>query len=42
VKPTIGLLVGTFDKGHLRELAPTAHWYKGSRPEWWRIAIGED
>lgn len=37
--PTVGLLLGIFDKAHLRELAPQYHSYKGGRPKWWCLEI---
>jgi hypothetical protein len=33
--PTVGLLLGGFDKNGGRELAPASHAYKGARPKWW-------
>jgi hypothetical protein len=35
--PTIGLLLGVFDKESLPELMPTYHSYKGKRPKWWHV-----
>ncbi len=37
--PTIGLLLGVFDKAHLKELAPVYHSYRSGRPKWWRVEI---
>jgi hypothetical protein len=39
VAPTAGLLLGVFDKAHLKELAPRYHSYRGGRPNWWSVAI---
>lgn len=39
VAPTVGLLLGAFDKAHLKELTPQYHSYKGGRPKWWRVEI---
>lgn len=38
--PTVGLLLGAFDKAHLKELAPQYHSYRGGRPKWWKVEIG--
>jgi hypothetical protein len=35
--PTIGLVLGVFDKESRPELMPTAHSYKGKRPKWWHV-----
>lgn len=40
VAPTVGLLLGVFDKSHLKELSPQYHSYRGARPKWWRVEIG--
>jgi hypothetical protein len=40
-QPTIALLIGTFDRTSARDLRPTYHSYKGGRPKWWCIEIGE-
>ncbi len=37
--PTIALLLGVFDKPHLKELRPAYHSYKGGRPKWWCVEI---
>jgi hypothetical protein len=41
-KPTVGLLIGTFDKNGGRELAPTYHSYRGGRPKWWHAGAVEE
>lgn len=40
-EPTVGLLVGNFDRPNLAGLAPTSHSYIGSRPKWWRFGSGD-
>jgi hypothetical protein len=35
--PVVGLLLGVFDKAHLKELAPQYHSYRSARPKWWKI-----
>jgi hypothetical protein len=37
--PTIGLVLGVFDKESRGELAPAYHSYKGKRPKWWHVDI---
>lgn len=37
--PTVALLLGVFDRPNSRELRPTGHSYKGSRPRWWCVEI---
>jgi hypothetical protein len=37
--PTVALLLGSFDKPHLRELMPTAHSYVSRRPRWWHPEV---
>jgi hypothetical protein len=37
--PTVALLLGAFDKPHLKELRPAYHSYKGGRPHWWCVEI---
>jgi hypothetical protein len=37
--PTIGLVLGVFDKENRPELVPTAHSFKGKRPKWWHVEI---
>ncbi len=37
--PVIALLLGTFDRAGSRELAPTAHSFKGGRPKWWKVDV---
>lgn len=39
-KPTIALLVGTFDTPNRKALMPTAHSYRTPRPTWWHIEVG--
>lgn len=39
--PVIALVLGVFDKPARAELAPTGHSFKGARPKWWHIEIGE-
>lgn len=38
-KPTIALLLGTFDKPNASELKPTYHSFRGARPRWWHIDV---
>ncbi len=38
-KPTIALLLGTFDRANARELRPTGHSYRGGRPKWWCVQV---
>lgn len=33
--PTIGLVVGAFDRPGLTELAPARYSHRSSRPRWW-------
>jgi hypothetical protein len=40
--PTVGLLVGAFDRNGGRELVPQHHSYKGGRPKWWRVEAADD
>jgi hypothetical protein len=40
--PTVGLLIGAFDKNGGRELAPAYHSYRGGRPKWWRAEAVEE
>jgi hypothetical protein len=35
--PTIGLVLGVFDKESRSELAPTGHSFRGKRPKWWQV-----
>lgn len=35
--PTIGLLVGCFDRNGSKKLAPTYHSYRSARPRWWYV-----
>lgn len=35
-KPVVALVLGCFDKGNGRELAPIAHSFVTKRPSWWR------
>lgn len=37
--PTVALLLGTFDKPGRKELKPTYHSYRSTRPRWWHVAI---
>ncbi|MGE3308021.1 MAG: GFA family protein [Rhizobiaceae bacterium] len=39
--PTVALLLGTFDKPGAKGLKPTAHSFKGGRPLWWHVEIGD-
>jgi hypothetical protein len=41
-KPTVALLLGTFDKNTRKELVPEYHSYRGGRPKWWHVDIGPD
>ena len=36
-KPTIALLLGTFDSANRKELASTSHSYVSPRPTWWHV-----
>ncbi|MBT9491093.1 MAG: GFA family protein [Paucibacter sp.] len=36
-EPTVALATGTFDKPHLKELAPTYHSYVSRMPRWWHV-----
>jgi hypothetical protein len=38
--PTIGLVLGVFDKTTHPALAPTSHSFKGGRPKWWHLDGG--
>ncbi|MFO1035753.1 MAG: GFA family protein [Geminicoccaceae bacterium] len=35
--PTVGLLLGVFDKPGSAELMPTGHSYRSGRPRWWHV-----
>ncbi len=35
--PTVGFLIGSFDKANAAELLPTYHSFKGGRPKWWHV-----
>ena len=37
--PVVALLLGVFDKTNAKELAPTAHSFRGGRPRWWCIDV---
>lgn len=39
-KPTVALLLGTFDKPNARELIPAYHSYRTGRPRWWCVEAG--
>ena len=36
-KPTVGLLVGCFDKTGSKKLKPQYHSYRSGRPKWWHV-----
>jgi hypothetical protein len=38
----VALLLGAFDKPHLKTLAPASHSYRSARPRWWRVCSGEE
>ncbi len=38
--PVVALVLGAFDRPHLKELAPTSHSYRSGRPRWWHVEIG--
>ncbi|MGL4727569.1 MAG: GFA family protein [Bosea sp. (in: a-proteobacteria)] len=40
--PVVALLLGTFDKTNHKELAATAHSFKGARPRWWGVEVRND
>ncbi|WP_298982374.1 GFA family protein [uncultured Roseibium sp.] len=40
--PTIALLLGTFDKPAKKDLMPTGHSFRSSRPKWWHVDIKAD
>ncbi|KAB7615263.1 GFA family protein [Amylibacter sp. SFDW26] len=37
--PTVALLLGVFDKPNHKELKPTTHSYRTTRPKWWNLEI---
>ncbi|WP_071882852.1 GFA family protein [Chania multitudinisentens] len=37
--PTLGLLLGAFDKKNQKSMVPEFHSFRASRPRWWKIAI---
>ena len=39
--PVIGLVLGSFDKPNAKALMPAAHAYRGRRPKWWHVTIGD-
>ncbi len=39
--PVVALVLGVFDKPNAKELKPTYHSYKGGRPKWWHVDIGD-
>jgi hypothetical protein len=39
--PVVALVVGAFDKPHLKELVPASHSYRSGRPKWWHVEIGD-
>ncbi len=39
--PTVGLLLGVFDKPGAAALRPTAHSFRSPRPKWWHVETGE-
>lgn len=40
-KPTVALLLGSFDRTGARDLRPTYHFFRGARPRWWHPTIDE-
>lgn len=36
-EPVIALLLGVFDKPAYKELVPSSHSYRGTRPHWWKV-----
>lgn len=38
--PTVGLLIGSFDRPGRQELRPTGHSFISSRPRWWKVDAG--
>jgi hypothetical protein len=39
--PVVALVLGVFDKAGAAELKPTSHSYKGGRPKWWNVDVGD-
>ncbi|MDO6527309.1 GFA family protein [Motilimonas sp. 1_MG-2023] len=37
--PTIAIVLGVFDRPHLKTLAPKNHSYISKRPKWWKVEI---
>jgi len=40
-KPTIALVVGAFDRPAAKALQPLSHSFRGGRPAWWHVEIGQ-
>lgn len=36
-EPTVALVTGSFDRGDLTALRPTAHSFSDGCPDWWKI-----
>lgn len=39
--PVVALVLGSFDASHRKALIPESHSYKGQRPRWWHVQIGD-
>jgi hypothetical protein len=39
--PTVGLLLGTFERTNDKDLRPSGHSYRSSRPRWWCVEIAQ-
>ena len=37
--PVVAMLLGAFDSPNRKELMPTYHSYRSSRPKWWHVEV---